>query len=130
MKEKRQKNLHSLFKLLNDGGISKSWKPGRAWLKNTLRRWATDKNESQIVRVNARQALYELSEKEPSFVKDLNPVFLELEREDIPSIKARIKIVRKKFLPGIALSFISQNSSSRKFLFPNIKTEAEFFFLQ
>jgi hypothetical protein len=64
-----------------------------AW--HTLRKWATDEEESRIVRVNSLQTLFELATRHSPLSKDLEKVFVKLEREDIPSIKARIRILRQ-----------------------------------
>ena len=58
--------------------------------------WTAGKEESKIVRVNALQSLFELLMKNPA----LTPAFLqrmaEMETENIPSINARIRLIRKE----------------------------------
>ncbi len=58
--------------------------------------WTASKEESKIVRVNALQSLFELLMKNPA----LTPAFLqrmaEMETENIPSINARIRLIRKE----------------------------------
>lgn len=66
---------------------------GKAW--DSLTMWAKDKANSRIVRVNAFQSLFEMTKQEPELREDLYLTFLELEQENIPSINARIRIIRK-----------------------------------
>lgn len=61
----------------------------------TLAYWAQNPNESKIVRVSALQALFELSQLNPSFKQRFINVFQILEHETIPSLKARIRKLRK-----------------------------------
>ncbi len=63
-----------------------------------LTRWATSAKESRIVRVNAIQALFELSRKHPELREDLRLTVELLEQSEIPSIKARLRILKKKGL--------------------------------
>lgn len=60
--------------------------------RNTLRKWATDKSSSRIVRVNSLQAFYDLAEKY-NYAVD-NHLINKLEKENIPSIRARIKKIK------------------------------------
>ena len=62
---------------------------GKAWKILTI--WVTDKTNSRIVRVNAVQALFEL--KKPGHESEINfrLILAELEKENIPSLNARIK---------------------------------------
>jgi len=53
--------------------------------------WVSNKRESKIVRVNSIQALYEISLKDQRFIKDLQTSLVEIEKENIPSINARIR---------------------------------------
>lgn len=53
--------------------------------------WAKDKQQSKIVRVNALQALYELTGKEVYSKHALKKLLHHLEEEQIPSLNARIK---------------------------------------
>lgn len=66
---------------------------GKAW--DALTVWAKDKTNSRIVRVNAIQSLFEMTKYAPELTEDLHLTFLELEQENIPSINARIRIIRK-----------------------------------
>lgn len=67
---------------------------GKVWAR--LTRWALDMKESRIVRVNAIQGLFELSRKTPALRGDYELTLTQLEREEIPSIRARIRILRKQ----------------------------------
>ncbi len=60
-----------------------------AW--GTLMTWAKDQNNSKIVRVNSIQALFELDKQNKKFAKDFHQLIGELEKENIPSINARVK---------------------------------------
>lgn len=62
---------------------------GKVWEK--LTNWALDQNESKIVRVNSIQALYYLLKQYPDLRTGFNQTLKELEKTDIPSIKARLK---------------------------------------
>ncbi len=62
---------------------------GTTW--NTLTMWAKDKTNSRIVRVNAIQGLFELMKHENELEKDFVLTLSELEKENIPSINARIR---------------------------------------
>lgn len=66
---------------------------GKAW--DSLTMWAKDKANSRIVRLNAFQSLFEMTKLEPELTEDMFLTFLELEQENIPSINARIRIIRK-----------------------------------
>ena len=58
--------------------------------------WALDKTESRIVRVNALQSLAELSIQDDSLKSDFNQVVQTLEKENVPSINARIRLIRRR----------------------------------
>lgn len=58
---------------------------------NKLYEWAMNKNQSRIVRVNSLQSLFDLSGRHPEIQHKLNAVINKLEKEQIPSITARIK---------------------------------------
>ncbi|MEP7264573.1 MAG: hypothetical protein ABI772_08745 [Bacteroidota bacterium] len=62
----------------------------------TLTMWATDKNNSRIVRVHSIQSLFELLKQRTELKKDFDLTLMKLERENIPSLNARIKKVRKE----------------------------------
>lgn len=57
--------------------------------------WALNPNESKIVRVNALQGLFELSGQFPVFSDSFQHILRMLEHEQIPSLQARIKRLRK-----------------------------------
>lgn len=67
---------------------------GIVW--DTLTQWALNKKESRIVRVLSLQGLFNLLEQYPVLKKDFNDIVLILEKEPIPSIAARIRILKKK----------------------------------
>ncbi|MFC4873154.1 hypothetical protein [Negadavirga shengliensis] len=58
---------------------------------NTLTNWVTDKKESKIVRVNALQGLYNILQSNKELTEDFRLILQEVERENIPSINARIR---------------------------------------
>jgi hypothetical protein len=53
--------------------------------------WAKDKTNSRIVRVNSMQALFELSSQNKKFAKKFQQLIGDLQKENIPSINARIR---------------------------------------
>ena len=57
--------------------------------------WATDKNESRIVRVNSLQALFEVSTLNKELREDFSSRLSEIEKENIPSLNARIKKLKR-----------------------------------
>jgi hypothetical protein len=57
--------------------------------------WSQNPNESKIVRVNALQALFELSRKFPDLKMDFEHVLHILEHIPIPSIQARVRKLKK-----------------------------------
>lgn len=97
-----------LFKLLNtEAGIELQWhlaqliarvsltekETGIVWAK--LSEWAMNKNQSRIVRVNSLQSLFDLLYLYPGFQNKLTAIINKLEEEQIPSLSARIKKLRK-----------------------------------
>ncbi len=56
-----------------------------------LTKWAMDKNESRIVRVNSIQSLYNLAKLHKGFKTDLNLIVQEIRKEKIPSLNARFR---------------------------------------
>ena len=66
---------------------------GYAW--NTLSNWAMDIANSRIVRVNSIQGLFEMMKQKGELEKDFSLTLSELEKEDIPSINARIRKLKK-----------------------------------
>jgi hypothetical protein len=61
-----------------------------------LTSWALDKQESRIVRVNALQGLFDLLPQHRELIQDFNLTIAEMETEPIPSLKARIRILKAK----------------------------------
>lgn len=59
-----------------------------------LTKWATDRNESKIVRVNSIQGLYNLLQHRPELFMDFNLIISEIEKENIASINARIRKIK------------------------------------
>ncbi len=66
---------------------------GKAW--EILSNWALDSKESRIVRVNSIQALFDLSKQAPELMEDFELTITQIEREEVPSIKARIRKLKK-----------------------------------
>ena len=62
---------------------------GNTW--DLLTKWATDKKESKIVRVNSIQGLLNLLQQNHELSQDFNLTLSEIEKEKIPSLNARIK---------------------------------------
>ena len=56
-----------------------------------LKKWALNPEESKIVRVNALQSLYELSKQNEIFKKDFSSIVSIVEKENVPSLNARIR---------------------------------------
>jgi hypothetical protein len=67
---------------------------GKVW--ETLTQWAKDKKESRIVRVLALQGLFDMLAQYPELKTDFLHTLSILEKEPIPSIAARIRILKKK----------------------------------
>ncbi len=67
---------------------------GKVWDMLTL--WAKNKNESRIVRVLSLQSLFDIQKQNAELKKDFTDTLEIMDRENIPSIKARIRILRKK----------------------------------
>lgn len=61
-----------------------------------LTSWALNKAESKIVRVNAIQALFEISTKNPIYKKDFCKTAAKVKSEHVPSLDARIKKLANK----------------------------------
>ncbi len=61
-----------------------------------LSSWLLDPTESKIVRANSIQALFELSEQNTTAKEKLNSILIEVEKENIPSLLARIRKIRRK----------------------------------
>jgi hypothetical protein len=60
-----------------------------------LFKWAKDKSESKIVRVNSLQSLYYLSHQHKEIREDYKKIIKVIEKENIPSLSARIKKITK-----------------------------------
>lgn len=61
-----------------------------------LSKQALDKKErSRIVRVFSLQALFDIQKQYPELKKDFTDTLEKMDGENIPSIKARIRILRK-----------------------------------
>ena len=67
---------------------------------NSLIAWLDDQSNSRIVRVNSLQGLFDLSKKDSNLKESLKTVFLNIEKENIPSLNARIRKLRKQALKG------------------------------
>jgi hypothetical protein len=65
-------------------------------MSHLLEEWARDRNESKICRVNALQSLYDLSLLHRKTQEHFILLMDVLENEDIPSLNARIRILRTK----------------------------------
>ena len=66
---------------------------GLVW--DQLSRWAIDKKQSRIVRVNSIQGMFNLLDRLPELCDDLNLTLDKIEKEEIPSINARIRKFRR-----------------------------------
>lgn len=66
---------------------------GTIW--QVLTRWATDRKESRIVRVNALQGLFDLLTRHQELKPEFNLTISKIENENIPSINARIRKLKK-----------------------------------
>jgi len=66
---------------------------GPVW--DTLTRQALDKKESRIVRVLSMQGLFDLLKQYPELLTDFTLTIKALEKEPVPSIAARIRILKK-----------------------------------
>jgi len=66
-----------------------------------LEDWARNRNESKICRVNALQSLYDLSLMHKKSHDHLSTLMDVLEQEDIPSLNARIRILRTKLVKSL-----------------------------
>ena len=60
-------------------------------VSETLQRWALDKRESRIVRVNSVQALFDLAQRHKFLSEVFKNISDKLRTENIPSINARLK---------------------------------------
>lgn len=62
---------------------------GSTW--SLLTKWATDRKESKIVRVNSIQGLFNLLQQNPELSQDFNLTLSEIGKEKIASLNARIR---------------------------------------
>jgi hypothetical protein len=65
---------------------------GKIW--KLLTEWATGKKESKIVRVNSVQGLYNFLQSNKELERDFNVTADKILNENIPSLNARIRIIR------------------------------------
>lgn len=72
---------------LNETQTVKIWK--------LLLHWANDNRESNLVRVNALQSLCHLKEFHDQLRLEFEAILIEIEKENIPSLNARIRKLRK-----------------------------------
>ena len=61
-----------------------------------LTKWALDKRESRIVRVNSIQSLYDLTNKYEELKRDFELTISEIKHNNIPSINARLRKLKLK----------------------------------
>ena len=62
---------------------------GNTW--DLLTKWATNRKESKIVRVNSIQGLFNLLQQNHELSQDFDLILSEIVKEKIPSLNARIK---------------------------------------
>ena len=67
---------------------------GKVW--QILIDWANDKKESKIVRVNSIQGLFNLLQTKQELKQDFNLTIRQIKKENIPSINARIRNIKKQ----------------------------------
>jgi hypothetical protein len=63
--------------------------------RNLLHQWVLDKRNSRIVRSHALQSLYELEKNRPFIHDEFQQLMINLKKEDIPSMNAKIKKISK-----------------------------------
>ncbi len=66
----------------------------RVW--NKLKSWANNSGSARIVRVASLQGLYEITKKKPRLLKSFLSFAEKIEKEEIPSINARMRHIRKE----------------------------------
>jgi hypothetical protein len=68
------------------------------YLWDILMQWVMNKSNSKLVRVGSVQGLFEMTEQkhDPELAEKFNRTMLELEKEKIPSLSARIRNIRKE----------------------------------
>ena len=67
-----------------------------AYVWETLSSWLIDPEESKIVRANSLQALHELSVQHLAAKEKFESILSEVEKENVPSLRARIRKIRRK----------------------------------
>jgi hypothetical protein len=65
------------------------------YVRKILSSWLLDTKESKIVRTNSLQALCELSKQDSTIKEKLDGIMSEVEKENIPSLLARIHKIRR-----------------------------------
>lgn len=60
-----------------------------------LKKWAKDDKESKIVRVNSIQGLFNLLKNNQELSKDFSLIVEEIKEENVPSLNARIRKLKK-----------------------------------
>jgi len=60
-----------------------------------LKGWVLDKSNSRIVRVNAIQGLFEMTKLKNEWAENFNDILVAIETESIPSLKARIRLLKQ-----------------------------------
>lgn len=93
IKNQKDKELKWHLALLMPRVILNNKETVMAW--NILTNWAKDKDNSKIVRVNSIQGLFEIMNRRNDLINNFNLTLLELEKENIPAIRARINKIRK-----------------------------------
>ena len=58
---------------------------------NLLEKWAKNRKESKIVRVNSIESLYHLSQQDIDYKEDFKLIINEIKNENVPSINARLR---------------------------------------
>jgi len=71
-----------------------------------LKEWVLDKNESKIVRVNSLQTLYDLTQNNKEFKNEILLLIQKLEKENIPSLNARIKKLKLQMILSVCEQII------------------------
>ena len=66
------------------------------YVLETLSSWLLDPKESKIVRANSMQALFELSKQDLETKEKLDNILNKVEKENVPSLIARIRKIRSK----------------------------------
>lgn len=64
------------------------------YIWKTLIAWARDKTNSRLVRVGAVQGLFKMTQQNDALLNDFTSLMSELEKENIPSVNARIRNIR------------------------------------